>query len=191
MLKKWISSIRKFLILEHTHFCVQWLAISFVSFRFDLFRFVLFRFVSICFVSFRFDLFRFVSICFVSFRFVSVSFRTLHGPYIVPFLITYCLLLIQTLMITWVRCIPFNLRLMARRRATLLSIGRDSHLHASLFHKRDALNFHIKNFPVLSNTIPSLSTYGGFISQLKRYTRSCFTCECFYSQISEDHVTFK
>ena len=65
-----------FLILENTDFCPQWLAISFVSFRFDLFRFVLFRFVSICFVlfrsvSFRFDLFRFVSICFVSFRFVS------------------------------------------------------------------------------------------------------------------------
>ena len=55
--------------------------ICFVSFRF-----VLFRFVSICFVSFRsvpfrFDLFRFVSICFVSFCFVSVSFRTLQGPY--------------------------------------------------------------------------------------------------------------
>ena len=74
-----------FLILENNYFCLQWLAILFVSFRFDLFRFVLFRFVLICFVpfrsvSFRFDLFRFVSICFVSFRFVSVSFRTLQGP---------------------------------------------------------------------------------------------------------------
>ena len=58
-----------FLMLENTDFCPQWLAISFVSFRFDLFRFV-----SICFVSFRFDLFRFVSICFVSFR--SVLFRS-------------------------------------------------------------------------------------------------------------------
>ena len=72
-------------MIENTDFCLQWHAISFVSFRFDLFRFVLFRFVSICFVSFRsvsfrFDLFRFVSICFVSFRFVSVSFRTLQGP---------------------------------------------------------------------------------------------------------------
>ena len=65
------------LILENTDFCPQWLAISFVSFRFDLFRFVLFRFVSICFVSFRsvsfrFYLFRFVSICFVPFRFCFV-----------------------------------------------------------------------------------------------------------------------
>ena len=51
-------------MLENTDFCLQWLVISFVSFRFDLFRFVLFRF----------DLFRFVSICFVSFR--SVSFRS-------------------------------------------------------------------------------------------------------------------
>ena len=62
--------MKGFLILENYDFCPQWLAILFVSFRFDLFRFVLFRF----------DLFRFVSICFVSFRFVSVSFRTLQGP---------------------------------------------------------------------------------------------------------------
>ena len=49
----------RFLILENDFF-PQWLAILFVSFRFDLFRFV----------SFRFYLF----------RFVSVSFRTLQGP---------------------------------------------------------------------------------------------------------------
>ena len=52
------------------------LAISFVSFRFDLFRFVSICFVSFRSVSFRFDLFRFD----VSFRSVSVSFRTLQGP---------------------------------------------------------------------------------------------------------------
>ena len=41
--------------------------------------------LAISFVSFRFDLFRFVSICFVSFRFVSVSFRTfIQGPLVLP-----------------------------------------------------------------------------------------------------------
>ena len=78
--RRTVSNIRKWLILENTDFCPKWLAISFVSFRFDLFRFVLFRFVSICFVSFRsvsfrFDLFRFVSICFVSFLFRFALYR--------------------------------------------------------------------------------------------------------------------
>ena len=73
------------LILENTDFCPQWLAISFVSFRFDLFRFVSICFVSFRSVSFRFDLFRFVSISFVSFctfsfPSVSFSFRTLQAP---------------------------------------------------------------------------------------------------------------
>ena len=69
-------------MLENNDFCPYWLAILFVSFRFDLFRFISICFVSFRSVSFRFDLFRFVSICFVSFRFVSVSFRTLQGPVI-------------------------------------------------------------------------------------------------------------
>ena len=64
----------EFLILENTDFCPKWLAISFVSFRFDLFRLVLFRFVSTCFVSFRSVSFRYVSFRFDLFRFVSFRF---------------------------------------------------------------------------------------------------------------------
>ena len=57
-----------FLKLENTDLCPQCLAVSFVSFRFDLFHSVSIYFVSFRFVSFRFDLFRFVPFrfCFVS-----------------------------------------------------------------------------------------------------------------------------
>ena len=51
----------------------------------------------------------------------------------------------------------------------LLSIGRDSQLHTSIYDKRDDLNFHITNFPFLNSNIPTLPAYGVFISQLIRY----------------------
>ena len=59
----------------------------------------------------------------------------------------------------------------------LLSIGRDGQLRSSLNDKRDDFNFHIKNFPFLSSSIPSSPTYGVIISQLIRYARAC-SYEC-------------
>ena len=81
---------------------------------------------------------------------------------------TFCPLIIQTLRIISVRCIPLNLRSKTRRRANtsasyldlLLSIGRDGQLHTSLYDKRDYFNFHITNFPFLSSNIPSSPAYG-------------------------------
>ena len=61
----------------------------------------------------------------------------------------------------------------------LLSIGRDSQLHTSIYDKRDDFNFHITNFPFLSSNIPSSPAYGVFISQLIRYARACSSYECF------------
>ena len=51
----------------------------------------------------------------------------------------------------------------------LLSISRDGQLDTSLYDKRDDFNFHVTNFPFLSNNIPSSPAYGVFISQLIRY----------------------
>ena len=42
----------------------------------------------------------------------------------------------------------------------LLSIGRDSQLHTSIYDKRDYFNFHITRFPFLSSNIPSSPAYG-------------------------------
>ena len=56
----------------------------------------------------------------------------------------------------------------------LLSIGRDGQLHTSIYDKRDDFNFHIINFPFLSNNIPSSPAYGVFICQLIRYARAWF-----------------
>ena len=60
----------------------------------------------------------------------------------------------------------------------LLSIGRDGQLHTSINDKRDDLNFHITNFPFLSN-IPTSPAYVVFISQLMRYARACSSYGCF------------
>ena len=59
------------------------------------------------------------------------------------------------------------------------SIGRDGQLRTSLYNKRDDFNFHITNFLFLSSNIPSSHTFGVFISQLIRYTRTCSSYECF------------
>ena len=61
----------------------------------------------------------------------------------------------------------------------LLSIGRDGQLHTSIYDKRDDFNFHITNFPFLSNNIPSSPVYGVFISQPIRYAWACSSYECF------------
>ena len=61
----------------------------------------------------------------------------------------------------------------------LLSIGRDSQLHTSIYDKRDDFNFHITNFPFLSGNIQTSPAYGVFISQLIRYARACSSYGCF------------
>ena len=61
----------------------------------------------------------------------------------------------------------------------LLSIGRDSQLHTSLYDKRDDFNFRITNVPFLSSDIPSSPAYSVFISQLIRYSRASSSYECF------------
>ena len=61
----------------------------------------------------------------------------------------------------------------------LLSIGRDSQLHTSIYDKRDDFNFHITNVPFLSSNIPTSPAYGVFISQLIRNARACSSYGCF------------
>ena len=46
----------------------------------------------------------------------------------------------------------------------LLSIGKDGQLHTSIYDKRDDFNFHVTNFPFLSNNIPTSPACGVFIS---------------------------
>ena len=58
----------------------------------------------------------------------------------------------------------------------LMSIGRDCGLHTSFYDKRHDFNFHITNFPFLSNNIPSSSAYGVLISQPIRYALACSSC---------------
>ena len=60
----------------------------------------------------------------------------------------------------------------------LLLIRRDGQIHTSIYDKRDDFNFHITNFPFLSN-IPSSPAFCVFISQLIRYARSCSLYEWF------------
>ena len=42
-----------------------------------------------------------------------------------------------------------------------------------LYDKRDALGFHIVNFPFMSSNIPSAPAYGVYASQLIHYARCC------------------
>ena len=49
--------------------------------------------------------------------------------------------------------------------------------------KPDDFNFHITNFPFLSNTIPSSPAYGFFISQLIRYASVCSSYDCFILRV--------
>ena len=61
----------------------------------------------------------------------------------------------------------------------LLSIERDGQLRIPLYDKHDDFNFNITNFPFLSSNIPSSPAYGVFISQLRRFARTCSSYECF------------
>ena len=62
----------------------------------------------------------------------------------------------------------------------LLSIGRDCHLHTSIYDKQNEFNFNISKFPFLSSNISPLPAYGVFISNLIRYARACSSYECFF-----------
>ena len=62
---------------------------------------------------------------------------------------------------------------------SLLSIGRDSQLHTSIYDKRDNFNFHITNCPFLISIIPVSPAYGVFISQRIRHARACSSYGCF------------
>ena len=57
----------------------------------------------------------------------------------------------------------------------LLPIGRGGQFHTSNYDKHDDFNFHITNFPFLSNNIPASPAYGVFSSQLIRYAGACFS----------------
>ena len=46
-------------------------------------------------------------------------------------------------------------------------------LTTRLYDKRDDFNFPIVNFPLLSSNIPSVPTYGVYVSELFRYARGC------------------
>ena len=72
----------------------------------------------------------------------------------------------------------------------LLSIRRDGKLHSSIYDKRDDYNFHITNFPFLSNNIPSSPAYGVFISQLIRYARAYSSYECFILKARRLSISF-
>ena len=56
---------------------------------------------------------------------------------------------------------------------------RGSYQTTSINDKRDDFNFHITNFPFLSNNIPTSPANGVFISQLIRYARACSSYGCF------------
>ena len=61
-------------------------------------------------------------------------------------------------------------------------------ISTSIFDKRDAFNFPIVNFPILSGNIPNRSSYGVFIGEAVRYARACTHYDDFLSRI---HILVK
>ena len=59
-------------------------------------------------------------------------------------------------------------------------IGND--IHTSVYDKRDDFGFLIVNFPRLSVDVPSLPSYGIYISQLVRFARCCTSVFDFHSK---------
>ena len=59
-------------------------------------------------------------------------------------------------------------------------IGSD--IHTSVDDKRDYFGFPIVNFPWLSGDVPSLPSYGIYISQLVRFARCCTNVLDFHSK---------
>ena len=60
-------------------------------------------------------------------------------------------------------------------------------LSTRLYDKRDDFDFHIANFPFLSNNIPSSPSYGVYISQLIRYATCCSHCCSHYDDFRYCH----
>ena len=63
----------------------------------------------------------------------------------------------------------------------LMKYGNFHRLQVKLYDKRVDFNFNIVNFPFLSSNIPQSPAYGGFVSQLIRYSRA--------SSLYEDFIT--
>ena len=57
-------------------------------------------------------------------------------------------------------------------------------LFAQFFDKSDPFDFDIVNFPDLSGNIPTVPTYGTYISQLIRHRQACHSYDNFSSQYS-------
>ena len=54
-----------------------------------------------------------------------------------------------------------------------IKIEESGNVSTSLYDKRDAFDFPIVSFPVLSGNIPCRSSYGVFVGELVRYARAC------------------
>ena len=50
---------------------------------------------------------------------------------------------------------------------------------SKIYDKRDDFNFEIFNFPFLNGDVPSLPSYGVYISQLIRFARVCSNVDDF------------
>ena len=57
-----------------------------------------------------------------------------------------------------------------------------SYVHTSVYDKRDDFGFPIVNFPWLSGDVPSLLSYGVYISQLVIFARCCTSVSDFNSK---------
>ena len=57
-----------------------------------------------------------------------------------------------------------------------------SNIHTSVYDKRNDFGFSIVNFPLLSGDVPSLPSYGIYISQLVRFARCCTSVFDFHSK---------
>ena len=64
-----------------------------------------------------------------------------------------------------------------------------SHIHTSVYDKRDDFGFPIVNFPWLSVDVPRLPSYGIYIWQLVRFARCCTSVLDFRSK--NLHITSK
>jgi hypothetical protein len=54
-----------------------------------------------------------------------------------------------------------------------LKVDSEGWLKTKLYDKRDDFNFPIVNFPFICSNIQTAPAYGGYISQLVRYSRVC------------------
>jgi hypothetical protein len=56
---------------------------------------------------------------------------------------------------------------------TYVKIDSEGQLRTKLYNKRDDFNFPIVNFPLICSNIPAAPSYGVYISQMIRYSRTC------------------